>query len=514
MKRNKRINIKAIIVGIVYFIVAILIESANWLQISWDKMDFSTAIYQLTTPLKGTDEGIIYGYLGYVILAVIIRLVLVIIVFCVVYKVFAVLSFKFKLRVFRKNIVLQTGKKFYAVSKIFLWIGLIAISSYEIYSKVVQLGINTYIADMMEKSTIYEERYIDPLSVELTFPEKKRNLIFIYLESMETTYASKEAGGGKEVNYIPELVDLATEYVNISNTDSFGGTTALTGTSWTIAALLSTTSGVTYKIPGDGNSADRYAEFLPGICTLGDVLQTEGYNNYFMCGSEAEFAGRDVYFEKHGNYKVIDYAYAKETGLIPQDYMAYWGIEDAKLYDLAKQQLTDIANSGENFNFTLLTVDTHTPDGYMCDECENEYATTYENAIACSSKRTYEFVEWIQQQEWYENTTIILLGDHNSMKPDFWDDIDGYKRRTYNCFINLPQDVYISNVKNRDFTNLDIFPTTLSAIGVDIEGNRLGLGVNLFSDEMTLLEEMGNDELKGELKKYSDYYMQKFVKNE
>ena len=56
-----------------------------------------------------------------------------------------------------------------------------------------------------------------------------------------------------------------------------------------------------------------------------------------------------------------------------------------------------------------------------------------------------------------------------------------------------------------------MFPTILSSLGVKIEGDRLGLGVNLFSDEPTIPEKMGKDEFTVELKKYSNYYFNRFV---
>ena len=52
---------------------------------------------------------------------------------------------------------------------------------------------------------------------------------------------------------------------------------------------------------------------------------------------------------------------------------------------------------------------------------------------------------------------------------------------------------------------MDNFPTTLAAMGVKIEGNRLGLGTNLFSEELTLMEDIGESTLKAELKKKSEF---------
>ena len=46
----------------------------------------------------------------------------------------------------------------------------------------------------------------------------------------------------------------------------------------------------------------------------------------------------------------------------------------------------------------------------------------------------------------------------------------------------------------------------LASLGANIEGNRLGLGVNLFSDEQTLIEKYGKDYVENELKKTSKFY--------
>ena len=61
------------------------------------------------------------------------------------------------------------------------------------------------------------------------------------------------------------------------------------------------------------------SEFLPGVINLGDILEENGYKQYFLMGSEAEFAGRDLYYKQHGNYTIYDYNYSLENGEIPED---------------------------------------------------------------------------------------------------------------------------------------------------------------------------------------------------
>lgn len=513
---RKSLIIQLIILTALYFIVSILVESAKWFQSEWGEISFATVVYQMSTPLKGTESGIIVSYVQKVIPKVVTRLLLALMSYYLLVRIFSAVHVSFHIRVFKKQFHFMFGRTFLIIGRTIFWLVLTTVSILEISTKVQELGVDDFIADVSASSTLFEDYYIEPEHTEMIFPDEKRNLIFIFVESMENTYASVEEGGGKPINYIPELTALADEYVSISNTDKIGGvyTNELSG--WTIAALLGATSGVPYKIPGEGpmpeNAAGRYAEFLPGLTNIGDILEQQGYKNYFLCGSNGEFGGRDLYFQKHGSYEVMDYIYAVESGHIPEDYYAFWGYEDEKLFEIAKKELTQISQQDEPFNFTMLTVDTHFPNGYVCGLCEDEYPQQYANVVACASRQLYAFVEWAKEQDWYDNTTIVMLGDHNCMSNDFWDDIGGFQRRTYNCFINLPDTVDISNVKRRNVCTLDIFPTTLAALGVEIDGNRLALGTNVFSDRSTLLEELGEEELDRQLSRYSKFYNDRLVR--
>lgn len=64
----------------------------------------------------------------------------------------------------------------------------------------------------------------------------------------------------------------------------------------------------------------------------------------------------------------------------------------------------------------------------------------------------------------------------------------------------------IANNKNRLFTTMDMYPTTLTALGADIDGDRLGMGTNLCSDKKTILERYGYEYINKELQKKSKFY--------
>ena len=130
--------------------------------------------------------------------------------------------------------------------------------------------------------------------------------------------------------------------------------------------------------------------------------------------------------------------------------------------------------------------------------------------LSCSSRQIAELIRWIQEQPFYANTTIVISGDHLTMDPAFLKEIDpAYTRTIYNCIINSAAEP--QKETERQFGVYDLFPTTLAAMGVTVEGERLGLGTNLFSAEKTLAEQFGYETLNQELQKKSTYYNTRFL---
>lgn len=372
-----------------------------------------------------------------------------------------------------------------------------------------------YLRDYANPSTLFETEYVFPEQTEITFPKEKRNLIYILLESMETTYFSREEGGALEENIIPELYGLAQENVNFSHNDDVGGCNHSSGATWTSAAIVAHTAGVPLKLAWSlTNQYDYEISILPGARSIVEVLKDNGYNYAFMCGSNASYGGRAQYFEQHGADQIIDYYTAIDEAFIMDDSFEWWGLADSDLYSYAQIKLTEMAEQEEPFAMTLLTVDTHAPGGYVCSNCLDDYEEQYDNVLACASWQLYEFLDWLSDQDFYENTTIVITGDHLSMDNDYMvrtlgDEVDTYERHLYNCFINSA--VEPINEKNRVFTQFDLFPTTLAAMGATISGDRLALGTNLFSDLPTLAERMGFDKLDEELGRASQLYRDQFL---
>ena len=378
-------------------------------------------------------------------------------------------------------------------------------------TSVVWVGFDEWLFYSVDKTELYDNEYVFPEKTEIKAPKDKKNLIYIFMESMENTYFSKDLGGAMQENLVPELYSLAKENTNFSHSDGVGGWGVTPRTSWTIASLVAQTSGVV--VTSDEAVANNKAGILRGAATLGDILKDNGYYQTFMVGSDASFGSRDMYYLEHGCDKVYDLYTARKDGVISEDYYAWWGMEDKYLYEYAKRELLKISKMDSPFAFSMLTVDTHHVDGYFCSECRNTHSEQYSNVISCASRQLSGFIDWVKKQDFYENTTIIIVGDHCSMDSEYFKrNVDSsYNRRMYNCIINPA--VEPVNSKNRVFTPMDMFPTTLAAMGFEISGNRLALGANLFSAEKTLAEKYGKAYIDAEIQKQSTFYKVNFLQN-
>lgn len=488
------------ILSVVLFCLGVTVFYATiWGKKSFGDVMADQLLINMMSPFGDGDSGVYYDFIEDVLLYVILWT-----------TIFSLITF-FKLKVIYVN-----GKKIFTIfsdlSKriLCLILSLLVLGS-GIYYCVKEFHLKQLYYAYAVESEVFDDLYVDPETADIQFPEKKRNLIHIYLESIENSYLSKDLGGYDENNYMPELTQLSYEGFTFSNNGTkFGGPQQATGTTWSIASMVNMTTGLPMKVPVAENHYGSEDNFLPGAYTLGEILEKEGYEQTVMFGASAYFGGLYYYYESHGNWKIMDYRYAQKHKMIPEDYKVWWGFEDDKLYEFAKDEITRLYKTGKPFNFTMETAYTHRPDGYLSKNAPIKYESQYANVIAYSTEQTVEFVRWIQQQPFYENTTIVLIGDHLSMDTKFFEGWDkNYFRSQYNLILNPAPDV--ANVPskrfiNRTYANYDMFPTILASLGVKIDGNRLGVGTNLFSSRPTVFEEYGYQYIDKEFQKKSEIF--------
>lgn len=492
---------KSILTTLFIFFIVTLFTLPTWSLNYFGLVNFDQVLFTITNAQGGANHVPVIDYINQNYLKYVFAFLM--------YIVIKYLMAKFTFNDSRNNFTIVIYSKEYKFS--FLWlrplfmkvtIFIIILSG--VVSAVEVLKIDAFVQQHMDKTKVYEEYYTHPNDVEITFPDKKRNFIHIVLESMEDNFSNHPVNG-TTFNLIPNLSKLSDENFSFKlNGKSSYHSTSRFGI--TVASLVAQSSGNALTLPISGNNYGSEGIFLPGAVTFGEILEDNGYKNYFYMGSDKTFAGRDTYYTTHGNYEIFDFNKAKELNYIPEDYKVFWGFEDSKLVTYAKEKLSEISKNDEPFNFKLLTVDSHFQDGYTDPTCPQLYDVAYANALNCSDTIVSNFINWIQQQDFYENTTILVTGDHLTMNSEFGSVQED--RSLYHTIINGKN---LGESKARMFSAVDWFPTSLHLLGADIEGDRLGFGTNLFSDKPTYLEQFGF-EFFNELGKKSDYYTNNILK--
>ena len=467
--------------------------SLQYLLDNWEELTVEEILYHIKSPMGGASEGLVQLFILSVLLPAVGLSALLIFFYFLPEKKFPLIS----------RTIFFAKKKMYLGFCFFLALFFFSLTLIDAWDSI---ALGSYLSSQLHSSKFIEENYVDPKGIELHFPEKKRNLIYIYMESTELTFMDEAHGGAFPDNLLPEMTALSKEGEDFSGAgESRNGGIALPGATWTMGAIFAQSTGLPLKISIEQNSMDSQKAFFPSVTAIQDILKEEGYTQKFLLGSVGYFGGRELYMKDHGDVKVEDFSYWKRKNKFPKDYWVNWGFEDEKLYSYAREELSNLAKEDKPFNLTLLTVDTHFPDGYVCRLCQNNYPDNqYANVYRCASRQVTDFVNWIKKQDFYENTTIVISGDHPTMDRDFCDHIPkSYQRKVYTVFLNAAAKRKERN--KREYATFDYFPTTLAAMGVEIPGNRLGLGTNLFSGESTLTEKFGKKEEKKELEERSDF---------
>ena len=332
-------------------------------------------------------------------------------------------------------------------------------------------------------SKFYREYYVNPDTVKIQSQGEPRNLIVIFLESMEANF----------LKHTPEIATLEKSSLNFAP-----GGGDVSGTTWTIAGITGKLCGIPLNMPmGIDEHHGKLPTYLPYAKCLMDVLADKGYVQLYAQGSSGEFTQKRTFWTKHGNVDIHDIEYYRSVGKIPEKYHEFWGFEDRKLYKFAKEELDSLARQGKPFAFYMLTVDTHQPFGYLDDSCkavlkdvgfEVTDDNRYPAALRCASMQVASFIEWIKEQPWFGNTVISVMGDHTvpmlSNKAGIAPTDSVYWT---NFIINSAVDGEAYR-RERSYSSLDMFPTLLESVGFELEGHSIGLGRSLYADKPTLLE--------------------------
>jgi phosphoglycerol transferase len=316
----------------------------------------------------------------------------------------------------------------------------------------------------------FARHFVDAAKVQVTQPpgQRTKNLVLIYVESLEETYGDTRVWGRDLLKPLRGLGGV-----------SFGNYQGAPGAHWTIAGMVATQCGVPLRVVSQYDLKDRGGQdraFLPGATCLSDVLHAHGYRNVFLGGAPLSFAGKGKFLRDHH----YDAVYGREEWIkegAAAHSLGEWGLYDDELYARAKVKLKELHAAGRPFNLTLLTLDTHNPHGFRSPGCRKRGLRSFEDIVECASEQAADFVHFMRQGGYLKDTHVVIVGDHLAVSNPVYDALRKIEnRRIYNQFIaeSPPQ-------KNTDgILPFDLYPSLLHFIGFRVEGDRLGLGYSAF----------------------------------
>lgn len=340
-------------------------------------------------------------------------------------------------------------------------------------------------AIITEDGAWLDRRYIEPEI--LAVPESPPNLLLLYLESIEHTYADRERFGDAYAD-----LDALGARGHV-----FEGVRQLDNTGWTMAGMIASQCG-TPLMPA-GLLHDRQFEPLehvvPGVDCLGDLLSEHGYRLSYLGGASTAFAGKGLFYQGHG----FDSVMGREE-LVPRlddpDYVNNWGLFDDSLYDFTAEEIRRLeAKDDGPWGVVNLSITGHAPNGYparTCLERQGEFdGEDILYSVTCSAWLARDLVERLEQEGLLENTLVVIASDHLTMRVSAWDQLTAGERD--NTFMMLGSGIESGTRTRREASMVDLFPTLLEAMGFTIQGHRAGLGASLLAepDQQTLVERHG-----------------------
>ncbi|MDT8397628.1 MAG: sulfatase-like hydrolase/transferase [Pseudomonadales bacterium] len=285
-----------------------------------------------------------------------------------------------------------------------------------------------------------------------------KNLVFVYLESLEKIYTDAAVFPGLTPN-IDHLKTLGLDFAPMVQTD---------GTGWTVGGLVASQCGTPLLYgKGPGGNDILQSGFLSQAVCLADILKQAGYYQEFLGGASTRFAGKGAFLRNHGYDEVKGRAELSER-LSDSSYQSGWGLYDDSLLDIAMEEFEKLAAGGRPFNLSLLTLDTHHPSGQASRSCPPYQAidNSILHAVHCTDYLLGRFVERLSSHPAWEDTVLVLFSDHLAMRnaaQQYYP--EGYDRQ----LLFLALNVAAARAATTVGTHMDVAPTVLALLGVGHE---------------------------------------------
>lgn len=315
---------------------------------------------------------------------------------------------------------------------------------------------------------VNEKLYVNPNKINFTNPKIKKNIILVYVESLE--YAFRDIDNFNSIKKIDNI-----QGKNILNFKE------APATAFSIGGVVSSQCSVPlYPSLTMSMTLLKKKEL---VC-FSDILENYGYEQAFFITVPGDFHGF-ANFKKNHNYEIYDKIKMVKDGL-DKKRLTGWakGVQDDDMLNYAKNKIIELHKQTKPFNATIITTDTHYP--YIvsprCAISKNSIEKSSHKrtrSYQCTSIFLEKFFKDLRQKGILNNTVFVIMGDHLSSPKK----IDRFSPE-------LDRNIYFKTNATKKFTrqkmnHYDVAPTLLQEMGIlNTEDNRFGFGVSLFNDSL------------------------------
>lgn len=282
-------------------------------------------------------------------------------------------------------------------------------------------------------------------------PARKLSPPDVYLVTIDTLRADHVHCYGYDRVETPTLDGLAKEGIRFSQAFT---PSPITNTSHTtiLTGLLPSHHGVT----------DFAVPLASSHLTLAEVLKKKGYHTGAFIGavildSKTLAPGLDRGFDFYDNFP--EHTETK----------ARWGRVERRGMDVVKDAENWLRAHPAGPHFVWIHLyDPHDPYEPPAPFSESYKDHLYDGEIAYADSALANFLAYIKKQGWYDNSLIVVVGDHGEGLGEHHEDTHGiflYDATTHVPLIaKLPGKTSAGKVVDAQVRTLDIFPTVLDVV--------------------------------------------------
>ncbi|MBP2100045.1 LTA synthase family protein [Enterococcus rivorum] len=372
----------------------------------------------------------------------------------------------------------------------------LGINAFTVYDGVTTYQTNQISAeassnDLIEVEDYVKDHYAAPNDDTFGIA-KGKNVIYIHLESFQQfliDYKLKDENGVEH-----EVTPFLNSVYHGNSTFSFDNFFHQVGQGKTSDAetlfensLFGSAQGSLFTQLGGKNTFEAAPNILD---------QEAGYTSAVFHGNTGNFWNRNETYKKLG----YDYFFDSNYYDVNEDNSFQYGLHDKPFFNQSVQYLEHLQ---QPFYSKFIAVSNHYPYSYFTnDEAGFPIANTSDETIngyfATANyldKAVEEFFNYLKSSGLYENSVIVLYGDHYGVSTSrnknlaellgsskaLWNDFDDSSLQRVPYMIHIPGQTK-GGINHTYGGQVDALPTLLHLLGVDTK-NYIQLGQDLFSKE-------------------------------